>query len=123
MDSQPRRILSIKTIMGRAPLSRTTIWRKSRDPEDPFPSTVEIGPNRTGIYEDEFEAWLAGLARRGASPAVPEDGAPTDEAEAKRVEAASQPSPLVHSTAELAQQKPAGAVGSGKDPGPKAATA
>ena len=78
----PRRILAIKTILDRVPYSRTTVWRKSRDPDDPFPAAVDIGPNRTGIYEDEFEAWLAGLARRGASPAMPEDGAPADEANA-----------------------------------------
>ena len=64
----PRRLLSIKTVLERVPYSRTTVWRKSRDPDDPFPSAVDIGPNRTGIYEDEFESWLDGLSRRGASP-------------------------------------------------------
>ncbi len=66
--NSPRRILSIKTVLDRVPYSRTTVWRKSRDPDDPFPSAVDIGPNRTGIYEDEFESWLDGLSRRGASP-------------------------------------------------------
>ena len=65
----PRRILSIKTVLEFVPYSRTTVWRKSRDPEDPFPAAVDIGPNRTGIYEDEFQAWLDSLSRRGASPA------------------------------------------------------
>ena len=69
----PRRILAIKTILDRVPYSRTTVWRKSRDPKDPFPAAVDIGPNRTGIYEDEFEAWLAGLARRGASPVMADE--------------------------------------------------
>ena len=71
--NSPRRILSIKTVLDRVPYSRTTVWRKSRDPDDPFPSAVDIGPNRTGIYEDEFEAWLDGLSRRGASPKVPDE--------------------------------------------------
>ena len=82
MDSVPRRILAIKTILDRVPYSRTTVWRKSRDPKDPFPAAVDVGPNRTGIYEDELEAWLDGLARRGASPILIEDGEikPVDEA-------------------------------------------
>ena len=71
--NSPRCVLSIKTVLSRVPLSRTSIWRKSRDPDDPFPSAVEISPNRTGIYEDEFEAWLAGLARRGASPVMADE--------------------------------------------------
>ena len=94
MDSQPRRILSIKTVLDRVPYSRTTVWRKSRDPDDPFPAAVDIGPNRTGIYEDEFDSWLDGLSRRGASPTMIEgsESKPADEAEAN---AASQSSPLV----------------------------
>ena len=78
----PRRILTIKAVRGRVPYSRVTIWRKSRDPNDPFPSAVDVGPNRTGIYEDELDAWLAGLPRRGTSPAMPEDGALAGEANA-----------------------------------------
>ena len=81
MDSTPRRILAIKTILHRVPYSRTTVWRKSRDPKDPFPAAVDIGPNRTGIYEDEFEAWLNGLSRRGAAPpSIRDEDAPADEA-------------------------------------------
>ena len=68
--NSPRRILSIKTILGLVPYSRTTVWRKSRDPDDPFPNAVDIGPNRTGFYEDEFESWLDGLSRRGAFPTM-----------------------------------------------------
>ena len=72
--NSPRRILSIKTVLDRVPYSRTTVWRKSRDPDDPFPAAVDIGPNRTGIYEDELVAWLDGLSRRGAT-AAPEANA------------------------------------------------
>jgi predicted DNA-binding transcriptional regulator AlpA len=39
--------------------SRTTHWRKSRDPDDDFPAPVQLGPNSTGWYEDEIENWLA----------------------------------------------------------------
>jgi predicted DNA-binding transcriptional regulator AlpA len=82
MDSQPRRILTIKDVLDRVPYSRVTVWRKSKDADDPFPAQVDVGPNRTGIYEDELAAWQAGLARRGASCDMPEDGAPADEANA-----------------------------------------
>ena len=73
MDSH-RRILSIKDVLARVPYSRTTVWRKSRDPDDPFPAAVDVGPNRTGIYEDEFESWIDGLSRRGVSATMIEGG-------------------------------------------------
>ncbi len=45
--------------------SRTKIWRKSRDPDDPFPPPVETGVNSIGWYEDEIEAYQESLQRRG----------------------------------------------------------
>ena len=60
-----RKVLSLAAVRQRVPYSRTTIWRKSRDPEDPFPCVVQLGPNRVGIFEDELEAYLASLPRRG----------------------------------------------------------
>ena len=82
MDHQPRRILTVKEVLARVPYGRTSLWRKSRDPADPFPAAVDIGPNKTGFFEDEFDAWLDGLSRRGACPTMPDDGAAADEANA-----------------------------------------
>ena len=73
MGSPGRVILPIKTVLDRVPYGRTTVWKKSKDPEDPFPATVDVGPNKTGIFEDELNAWLDSLPRRGSS-ALAEDG-------------------------------------------------
>jgi predicted DNA-binding transcriptional regulator AlpA len=34
-----------------------TVRRKARDPNDPFPSLVDIGPCSQALVESEFEAW------------------------------------------------------------------
>ena len=80
MNSPARVILPISTVLDRVPYGRTTVWKKSNDPEDPFPATVDVGPNRTGIFEDELNAWLDSLPRRGASPAMADDDVPDDDA-------------------------------------------
>jgi predicted DNA-binding transcriptional regulator AlpA len=38
--------------------SRTSLWRRQRDPVDPFPPGIPLGPNTTGFDLDEVEAWL-----------------------------------------------------------------
>lgn len=44
-----------------------TVRRKARDPNDPFPSLVDIGPNSQAIVEDEYEAWAESrIAKRDA---------------------------------------------------------
>ena len=60
-----RKILSSAelTVLGFG--SRTTIWRRSRDPDDPFPAAVEIGPNKAGFFADEMRAYQESLRRRG----------------------------------------------------------
>ena len=82
MGSPGRVILSMKTVFNRVPYGRTTIWKKSKDPEDPFPATVDVGPNKTGIFEDELNASTccgrssifnaASDATEASTPATPE---------------------------------------------------
>ena len=89
MNSPARVILQMKEVFRRVPYGRTMVWKKSKDPGDPFPATVDVGPNKTGIFEDELNAWLDSLPRRGASPAIADDSPPdgeskpADEANAK----------------------------------------
>ena len=61
--SENFRILRIKELVADSGLSRTTIWRKSRNPQDPFPALVQIGENACGARSDEYDAWKAGLPR------------------------------------------------------------
>ena len=57
MDN-PRKVLRPTIIQERSGYSRTQLYRKSRDPEDDFPSPVQLGANAIGWYEDEFNEWL-----------------------------------------------------------------
>ncbi len=53
-----RAILRKSVVCQRVPLSPAQIWRKSTDPEDDFPESIQLGPNAIGWYEDEIDAWI-----------------------------------------------------------------
>lgn len=38
--------------------SRVTLWRKSRDPDDPFPAPHQLSANRVAWRSDEVMTWL-----------------------------------------------------------------
>jgi prophage regulatory protein len=78
-----RKIIREEVVEASSGLSRTTRWRKSRDPDDDFPPPVILGPNSVGWYEDEIEDWLARRPRvtwapdktsRLVSPDTTDDG-------------------------------------------------
>ena len=58
MKIKGRRILRPKEVRGRTGYGRTMLWLKSRDPDDAFPSPVQLGVNSIGFYEDEIDLWL-----------------------------------------------------------------
>ena len=58
MKTKNRRILRPKEVRSRTGYGRTMLWAKSRDPNDAFPSPVQLGPNSIGFYEDEIDEWL-----------------------------------------------------------------
>ena len=60
-----RKYLSSAEMTERGHGSRTTHWRRSRDPKDPFPAPYELGPNRTGWDLEEVEAYERSLRRLG----------------------------------------------------------
>jgi prophage regulatory protein len=51
------RVLSLKTVLARVPLSRTTLWRMER--EGLFPQRIKLSENRVGWLEGDIEAWIA----------------------------------------------------------------
>lgn len=53
----PNRLLSLKQVMERIPLSKTEIYRRIRD--DRFPQPVRIGAHRIAFLEAEVEQWFA----------------------------------------------------------------
>ena len=58
MKIKSRRILRPKEVRERTGYGRTMLWLKSRDPDDTFPSPVQLGPNAIGFFEDEISRWL-----------------------------------------------------------------
>ena len=51
------RVLSLKTVLNRVPLSRTTLWRLER--EGRFPPRIKLSENRVGWIEKDVEQWIA----------------------------------------------------------------
>ena len=74
-----RRVIRVGEVCAITGLSRTSIWRRSKDTQDPFPAGIELGPNSHGWFEDEVHAWLAGRPRTGKAitlaPAAAQVGA------------------------------------------------
>ena len=58
MRIKGRRILRPKEVRERTGYGRTMLWAKSRDPNDAFPSPIQLGPNSIGFFEDEISRWL-----------------------------------------------------------------
>jgi prophage regulatory protein len=50
------RVLSLKTVLARVPLSRTTLWRLER--EGLFPQRIKLSENRVGWLEEDIEQWI-----------------------------------------------------------------
>ena len=63
MTSTPREILRKPAVCGKVGLSPVQVWRKANDPDDDFPAAVVLGPNTTGWFEDELDAWLESRPR------------------------------------------------------------
>ena len=62
MGAQTQTFLSIKAVMARTSLSRSTIDRMERSGQ--FPTKVSLSPRRRGFPEDQVSAWIAS---RGAA--------------------------------------------------------
>lgn len=54
------RILRLPEVVSRTGLSRPTIYNRSR--AGTFPKPVRLGPNSTGWFESEIDAFLAEIA-------------------------------------------------------------
>lgn len=63
--SNLRKILRKPVVRGATGLSDSQLWRKSNDPDDDFPSSISLGANATGWYEDEIIAWQESRPRGG----------------------------------------------------------
>jgi predicted DNA-binding transcriptional regulator AlpA len=59
----PVSIISVKQVQALTCLSRTTIWRKTHDPDDGFPIPVRLSRKSIGFYAHEIEAYLLSLPR------------------------------------------------------------
>ena len=61
----PRKIIRKAAVCERVGLAPATVWRKSNDPDDDFPASVQLGPCATGWYEHEIDAWIESRPRGG----------------------------------------------------------
>ena len=49
-----KRVLSLKMVLNRVPISRTTLWRLER--KGLFPQRIQISENRVGSIEEDVTA-------------------------------------------------------------------
>ena len=75
MKTRNRRVLRPKEVRQRTGYGRTMLWLKSRDPDDPFPTPVQLGPNSIGYFEDEINEWLENRPRVPCRAPVSDPGA------------------------------------------------
>jgi len=60
--TQADRLLTSNDVLEITSLkSRVTLWRKSRDPNDPFPRPYKFGSKSTRWKLSELKAWMAEL--------------------------------------------------------------
>jgi len=59
---------STAQMMQRTGYCRTQLYRKARNPEDDFPSPVQLGANKIGWREDEVLAWEDSRPRVNYAP-------------------------------------------------------
>ncbi len=57
-----RRVLTIREVVRRVGLSRSTLYELVRRGD--FPAPLELAPNRVGWLHEEIDAWLASRPRR-----------------------------------------------------------
>ncbi len=68
-DSGPVvRLLSMREVVARTTLSRTTLWRKARAGK--FPQPLMLGEQRIAWRESDVAEWIATRAPRRARPAA-----------------------------------------------------
>lgn len=58
-----RKIITCRDVMEITGLSRVSVWRFARDPDNQFPAAIQISENRIGWWDDEIIAWLESRKR------------------------------------------------------------
>ena len=53
----PQRLISMKQLLERIPLSKTEIYRRINGGN--FPKPIRLGKNRIAFLETEVEAWIS----------------------------------------------------------------
>jgi len=55
---RPDDVIRVPEVARITGLGRTTIWKKSRDPKDPFPAAIPLTATTIGWIRCDVEAWL-----------------------------------------------------------------
>ena len=66
-----RKILRAHTVLEITGFkNRVTLWRKSRNPDDPFPAAVQLSANCIGWWSNEIYSWLDNSAHNPGKKSV-----------------------------------------------------
>ena len=57
-DGTLDRVMRPREVCERLSLSRTTVWRMTRDGSGSFPKPIRLGPNSVGWRESEIQEWI-----------------------------------------------------------------
>jgi prophage regulatory protein len=57
--TEQSKIIRLRATQDKTGLSRSTIYRLSKDPNSDFPGAVRLTPATVGWLESEVNAWLA----------------------------------------------------------------
>lgn len=63
MTECERRIVRAKEARGITGIGKSELYRKSADPDDPFPAAMDLGPHSVGWFDDELLEWRSARPR------------------------------------------------------------
>jgi prophage regulatory protein len=56
--SEPAKLITVKIVMDRLGISRTTVWKMVKDGQ--FPPPVRVSPGRVAWRENDVAKWVEG---------------------------------------------------------------
>lgn len=80
MDGTKRTVVRAMRAREITGLGKSEIYRKSGDPEDPFPAAIKIGEHSLAWFEDELLAWQESRPRATEKRHPQDNGEPAQAA-------------------------------------------
>jgi prophage regulatory protein len=64
MEHNEKGYLRVNQVMEYINMGRTTIWEKSKDPNDTFPEPIKLSERVTIWRKSDIDAWVDSLAKK-----------------------------------------------------------